>query len=226
MNTQVWAVISGAATSAQAKQALKTMNEKCASAYGIALCAPPFVKADPEVMRATLFNLGIKENAGIFSHTQSWAVIAEAMQGNGDQAHAYYRAFMPSAYNTRAEIREIEPYVHCQTTYAQFSANHGKSRVPWLSGTASWAYYTATHWILGVRPEVSGLRIAPCIPQAWKGFTMKRNFRGMQLHIEVKNPRGKCHGIKSLSVDDQPIAGEVIPISALRDGARIVAVLG
>jgi len=226
MNTQVWAVISGAATPTQAKQALLTMKKTCASPYGIALCAPPFVKADPEVMKATLFNLGIKENAGIFSHTQSWAVIAEAMQGNGDQAYAYYRAFMPSAYNTRAEIREIEPYVHCQTTYAQFSANHGKSRVPWLSGTASWAYYTATHWILGVRPELDGLRIAPCIPKGWKGFTMTRNFRGLKLEIEVRNPRRKCRGLRSLTVDGLPVAGEVIPVSALFDGSRIVAILG
>ena len=226
MNTQVWAVISGAATPAQAKQALLTMNRTCASEYGIALCAPPFVKADPEVMRATLFNLGIKENAGIFSHTQSWAVIAETIQGNGDQAFAYYKAFMPSTYNSRAEVREIEPYVHCQTTYAQWNPNHGKSRVPWLSGTASWAYYTATHWILGVRPEFDGLRIAPCIPRDWKGFTMQRTFRGMKLHIEVKNPRRKNHGLKSLTVDGQPVAGELIPVSALHDGARIVATLG
>ena len=48
-------------------------------------------------MKATLFNAGIKENAGIFSHTQNWDVIAEILQGNGDQAWEYYRAFMPAA---------------------------------------------------------------------------------------------------------------------------------
>jgi len=226
MNTQVWAVISGAATPAQAKQALASMKQKCATPYGIVLGAPPFIKADPHIMKATLFNAGIKENAGIFSHTQSWAVMAEAMQGNGDQAHAYYRAFMPSAYNDRAEIRQIEPYVHCQTTYSKFNVNEGASRVPWLSGTASWAYYTATHWILGVRPELDGLRIAPCIPKSWPGFTMTRTFRGLKLTIEVQNPRRKSRGLKSLTVDGEPVTGEVIPVAQLRDGAKIVAVLG
>ena len=226
MNTQVWAVMSGAATPAQAKQALLTMKAKLATPYGVMLCAPPFIKADPEIMKATLFNAGIKENAGIFSHTQSWGVIAECLQGNGDQAWEYYRAFMPATYNDRAELREVEPYVHCQTTYSRYNANEGVSRVPWLSGTASWAYYSATHWVLGVRPEIEGLRIAPCIPKSWPGFTMQRRFRGKSLSIEVKNPSGVCGGVKSLTIDGQPITGNLIPVDRLKDGAKIVATLG
>ncbi len=226
MNTQVWAVMSGAATPEQARQCLATIKRRCATPYGIVLGAPPFIKADPEIMRSTLFNAGIKENAGIFSHTQSWAVIAEVMQGNGDQAYAYYRAFMPSAYNDRAEVREVEPYVHCQTTYSKFNINEGSSRVPWLSGTASWAYYTATHWILGIRPEIEGLRIAPCLPKDWPGFTLTRKFRGLTIHVEVRKPRRKVRGLKSLTVDGQPVAGDIVPVADLRDGSRIVAVLG
>jgi hypothetical protein len=226
MNTQVWAVMSGAATPVQATRCLQTMKDQLATPYGVMLCAPPFIKADPEIMKATLFNAGIKENAGIFSHTQSWGVIAEVMQGNGDQAYEYYRAFMPSTYNDRAELREVEPYVHCQTTYSRYNANEGASRVPWLSGTASWAYYSATHWVLGIRPEVEGLRIAPCIPKAWPGFTMRRKFRDLKLTITVQNPSGVSRGLASLTVDGAQITGEVIPVSALRDGAQIVAVLG
>jgi cellobiose phosphorylase len=190
------------------------------------LCAPPFIKADPEIMKATLFNAGIKENAGIFSHTQSWGVIAECLQGDGDQAHAYYRAFIPSAYNDRAEIRQVEPYVHCQTTYSRYNVNEGAARTPWLSGTASWAYYAATHWLLGVRPEVEGLRIDPCIPKAWPGFTMRRQFRGRTVHIEIKNPAGVNRGVKSLTVDGRPIEGNLVPIERLKDRTRIVATLG
>lgn len=226
MNTQVWAVISGAAQPQQVTRALDTVKERLATPYGAMLCAPPFIKADREVMRATLFNSGIKENAGIFSHTQSWGVIAECMRGNGDQAYAYYRAFLPSAYNDRAELRQVEPYVHCQTTYSKFNRNEGVSRVPWLSGTASWAYYSATHWVLGIRPEYEGLRLAPCIPRNWPGFTMSRRFRGKTLQIEVQNPRGVNQGVTELTVDGQHITGSVVPASLLREGSRIVAVLG
>jgi cellobiose phosphorylase len=226
MNTQVWAVMSGAATPDQASQALKTMKERCASPFGVALCDPPFIKANPEIMKATLFNAGIKENAGIFSHTQSWAVIAEIMQGNGDQAYDYYRAFMPSAYNERAEVRQVEPYVHCQTTYSKYNVNEGASRVPWLSGTASWAYYSATHWVLGIRPEIEGLRIAPCIPKSWPSFRMTRTFRGKKVKIEVQNPNGVNRGIKTLTIDGVAVEGEIVPTEKIRHNSKIVAVLG
>ena len=190
------------------------------------LSAPPFKKTPSTVMGGVIFNNGIKENAGIFNHTQSWAVMAEALLGNGDQAYEYYRAFMPAAYNDRAEIREIEPYVHCQTTYATCNRNAGKSRVPWLTGTASWSYYSAVQCILGVRPEIDGLRIDPCIPKTWPGFTMRRDFRGVNVKIEVKNPQGVSRGVQSLTVDRKTVPGNLVPLERLREGARIVAVLG
>ena len=225
MNTQVWAVLSGAATPDQAATAMQTMRERLATPYGLMLCAPPFIKANPDIMKATLFNAGIKENAGIFNHTQGWGVMAECLLGNGDQAWDYLRAFLPAAYNDRAELRQVEPYVHCQTTYSRFNINEGAGRVPWLSGTASWAYYSATQWLLGVRPEIDGLRIDPCIPRTWPGFTMQRVFRGKTLTIKVSNPHAHSRGIKSLKLNGKSLPGNLVPLSELRDAALIEAVL-
>jgi cellobiose phosphorylase len=117
LNTQAWAVLSGAASADQAARALGTVRERLASEWGVAMCAPPFEKTPVTVMRAVLFNPGNKENGGIFSHTQSWAVLAEVLGGDGDTAWRYYRSFLPSAQNDRADIREVEPYVHCQSTH-------------------------------------------------------------------------------------------------------------
>jgi N,N'-diacetylchitobiose phosphorylase len=221
INTQAWAVISGAATPEQARLALAAMKEHLATPYGLMLSAPPFQKTPKQVMGGVIYNLGIKENAGIFNHPQGWAVMAECLLGNGDQAYEYYRAYMPSAYNDRAEVREIEPYVHSQTTYATCNPNAGKSRVPWLTGTVSWSYFAALQYILGVRPEIDGLRIDPCIPKSWPGFEMTRVFRGMKLHIRVDNAAGKNRGVKRLLIDGQAVDGNLAPLAALRDGARI-----
>jgi cellobiose phosphorylase len=226
INTQVWAVMSGAAPVDQGRKAMDALKEQLATPYGIMLSAPPFTHTPPTVMGGVIYNHGIKENAGIFCHTQSWAVIAEAMLGNGDQAYEYYRAFMPSAYNERAELREIEPYVHCQTTYATCNRNAGKSRVAWLSGTASWSQHTALQWILGVRPEIDGLRIDPCIPKAWPGFSMTRVFRGLRVRIEVQNPSGVCKGVKSLTVGGKTIEGNLVPLALLKDNVKVLVTLG
>jgi cellobiose phosphorylase len=90
----------------------------------------------------------------------------------------------------------------------------------------SWSYHTAVQWILGVRPEIDGLRIDPCIPKKWPGFTMHRIFRGKTLKIEVKNPTGVSKGIKTLTVDRKIIEGNLVPLEKLKDGSKIIAVLG
>jgi N,N'-diacetylchitobiose phosphorylase len=159
LNTQIWSVISGAATPEQAQLCMETVRERLATPYGLMLSAPPFVKMPIDVMRAVVFNPGIKENAGIFNHTNGWGVMAECLLGNGDHAYEYYRSSMPAAYNTRAEIRQSEPYVHGQTTYSTFSPRPGNTRTSWLTGAAAWSYFSATQYILGIRPEADGLRM-------------------------------------------------------------------
>jgi N,N'-diacetylchitobiose phosphorylase len=225
LNTQVWAVISGVATDAQASQALASMKKALATPYGLMLSAPPFEKTPRHIMGGVVYNKGIKENAGIFNHPQAWAVMAECLRGNGDQAYEYYRAYMPAAYNQRAELREIEPYVHSQTTYASCSPHAGKSRVPWLTGTVSWSLFVALTSILGIVPEPDGLRIDPCIPRKWPGFEIERVFRGHRLHIAVRNPSQLSRGVRRLRVGGKTIEGNVVPVSALQDGLAIEVVL-
>ena len=92
INTQVWAVMSGAATPEQGRRAMDALKEHLATPYGIMLSAPPFTNTPPTVMGGVIYNHGIKENAGIFCHTQSWAVIAECLLGRGDQGLRGYAA--------------------------------------------------------------------------------------------------------------------------------------
>jgi cellobiose phosphorylase len=166
-------------------------------------------------MRAALFNAGLKENASIFTHTQGWAVMAETLLGHGDLAYQYFRAYLPAAYNTCAEVREIEPYVYCQFTHSRYSPRFGASRVPWLSGSAAWSFFAATQYILGLQPQYDGIRIDPCIPSAWKEFKMTRIFRGRKLSVEVKNPSGAQKGVTKLVLNGKLMEGNLIPAEEL-----------
>ncbi len=226
LNTQTWAVISGAASTEQATRCMETVHEQLATPYGLMLSAPPFVKASIDVMRAVVFNPGVKENAGIFNHTQGWAVIAECLLGHGDRAYEYYRASMPAAYNDRAEIRQIEPYVQGQTTYSTFSPRPGNTRTPWLTGAAAWAYFSATQYILGLRHEIDGLRIDPCIPSTWGGFTATRRFRGKTIEIEVRNPEHVCRGVEIISLNGDTLPDNLVPADRLEDHNQVEVTLG
>ena len=227
LNTQSWAVLSGAASPEQAKGCMDSCKEHLGTDYGLMLCAPPFKTVPCQEIRAVLFNPGTKENSGIFCHPQGWAVIAETKLGRGDRAYEFYRAYMPSAYNDRAEIREIEPYVHCQSTHGKFSRKHGASRLPWLSGTATWSYVAGTQYILGIRPEWDGLLIDPVIPAKWDGFTVKRLYRGATYQITVSNPKHVERGVVSMTVDGKAVtSGTPLPLAAAGSTVEVVVTMG
>ena len=226
LNPQSWAILSGHAAGSRAEEIMDEVNKQLASEYGIMLCAPAYENIRVAEIRSVLFNKGVKENAGVFCHTQGWAVMAETMLGRGDLAFKYFRASMPAAYNTKAEIRGIEPYVYCQHTHSRFSSRYGASRIPWLSGSASWSYYAATQYILGIRPDYKGLRIDPCIPSSWRQFTVVRRFRNKTLNIKVLNPAGAQKGIRKIILNGQEIEGNLIPANKMRKTNDVLVEMG
>ena len=224
LEPQPWAVIADFGTREQQITALDSMHEMLATEHGIMLCAPPF--RHDATCEAVVYNAGEKENCGIFQHPQAWVVIAETLLGRGDRAYEYYRAYMPSASNECAEVRESEPYVWCQSTHGKYSRLFGKARLPWLSGTASWSYYAATHYILGVQPDYDGLVINPCIPAQWDGFEVTRVFRGATYQISVRNPGHVCKGVASLEANGCKIEGNVIPLASAGSTVRVDVLMG
>jgi N,N'-diacetylchitobiose phosphorylase len=226
LSPQSWAVMSGHADMKRAELIMKKANTYLNSDYGLAICDPPFEKADLKVIKAPLFNKGMKENGAIFCHIQGWAIIAETMLGHGNLAYQYFRAYMPAAFNNRAEIREIEPYVYCQSTHSKYSPRYGASRLPWLSGTASWSYFTAIQYILGVRPEYNGLLIDPCVPSEWKQFSVSRRFRKKEINISFENKNGVQKGVKKIIVNGTAIQGNLIPFDVLKDANEVLVEMG
>ena len=132
---------------------------------------------------------------------------------------------MPSAYNTKAEIRQTEPYVYAQFTNSIYSPRYGASRLPWLSGTASWAYYTAAQYILGIQPDYNGLRIDPCIPSDWKRLRITRIFRNKNFNIIIKNENNGQKGVKKIIINGVEIEGNFIPIEIMKQDNEVVAVM-
>lgn len=227
LNAQTWSVISGAANAEQARKSMESVKKHLATEHGLLLCDPPHQNPDPHIQLPLLvYPVGHKENAGIFCHSNSWAIIAECMLGNGDRAHEYYRSYLPARYNDSAEIRQVEPYVYCQFTHGKTSPRFGQSRNPWLTGTASWTYIAVTQYILGLRPAREGLRIDPCIPKAWKGFEVRRQFRGKDLTIRVENPKGRSRGVARLELNGQVVDGNVVPFELLKATNDILVSLG
>ncbi|MFQ3579441.1 MAG: hypothetical protein SNJ71_04780, partial [Bacteroidales bacterium] len=226
LNPQTWAVYSGYATGERAEQVLNMVEKHLATEYGIMLVDPPYIKADLSAIKAPLFNPGMKENGAIFQHPQGWAVIAETLRGNGDNAYKYFRAYMPAAYNTKAEIREIEPYVYAQSTNSKYNPREGSSRLSWLTGAATWSYYAVTQYIMGIQPDYFGLKIDPCVPKSWTNFSVTRIFRGKTLDISFSNPQKISKGVKSITINGNAVKSNIIPMDMMQDYNTVEVIMG
>lgn len=201
LESNAWAVLSGATDREKGIRAMDSVEAYLYTPYGLMLNAPAYTKPDDEIGFVTRVYPGIKENGAVFSHPNPWAWAAECVLGRGDKAMKYYDALCPYYQNDKIELREAEPYSYCQFIMGRDHTAHGRARHPFMTGSGGWAYFSATRYMLGIRPQFDHLNIDPCIPADWKGFTADRVWRGARFHIVVENPQGVMKGVKELYLD-------------------------
>ena len=192
------------------QKALDSVNKYLDCEHGIVLNHPAFTRYLVEYGEISSYPAGYKENAGIFCHNNPWIIIGETVLGRGDYAWDYYRKICPSYTEERSALHKVEPYVYSQMIAGKDAARPGEGKNSWLTGTAAWNYYAITQYILGIKPAYEGLEINPCIPSAWKEYQVKRRFRGATYDITVLNPHGVCKGIRSIELDGEKIAGNIV----------------
>lgn len=222
LNPQSWSVISGLATKEQAEKALESVYRELNTKYGARVMAPSYKDHAFDGALALLFNGSTKENGGIFSQPQGWIILAEALMGHGNRAFEYFMESSPAAQNDNADVRILEPYVHGQFTESVESPFEGRSHVHWLTGTASTVMVGCVEGILGLRPDLDGIKLEPAIPSDWKTFTMDKVFRGKKLHITVKNPSGAEGGYKACYLNGDKLDSNYIFAAALKDENEII----
>ena len=193
-------------------KALDSVKERMECEHGIVLNNPAYTTYHVEMGEISSYPEGYKENAGIFCHNNPWVIIGETVDGRGDDAWNHYKKILPSYVEEKYQtLHKVEPYVNCQMVAGKDSARPGEGKNSWLTGTASWMWYTISEYILGIKPSYDGLLIDPCVPSTAKTYEVNRKFRGGEFHITVNNPEGNQKGVKSITVDGNTINGNIIP---------------
>ncbi len=205
---QSWAVLSGAADPARAKQAMASVETHLlrpdpGSASGIALLfTPPFDRTplDPGYIKG--YPPGLRENGGQYSHAAMWAVMALARLGLGDKAAGLFALLNPINHSrTAAEAAryKAEPYVISADVYS--TAPHaGRAGWSWYTGSAGWMYRAGIEGILGLSREGDVLHLNPCIPADWPEVSATVRHDGTTVHIIVDNAAASGHGIARVEV--------------------------
>ena len=184
--------------------ALDSVDKYLNTKYGLVLQNPAFTKYYIEYGEISTYPKGYKENAGIFCHNNAWIICAEAVMGRGEKAYEYYSKIAPAFCEEFSDIHRTEPYVYSQMVAGKDANRFGESKNSWLTGTAAWNFVAATQFILGIAPDFDGLKINPCIPKEWDGFTATRKLGNAVYNIKVENNSHVSCGVKEILVDGKP----------------------
>jgi cellobiose phosphorylase len=204
LNPQTWAVIGEVADPDRAHQVMDMVERHLHKKAGPLLLTPAYAHVDKYVGYLTRYAAGMRENGGVYTHAATWAIIAAAMLGRGEQAFAFYSRINPIIRGRQPDEYVAEPYVTSGNIEGPESPFFGKGGWTWYSGSAAWLWKAGLEWILGIRPTFLGLIVDPCIPSSWEKFDVTRVFRGATYSVHVHNPNGISSGVARVLVDGSP----------------------
>ena len=226
---QSWSVISRAGDAERSQVAMKSLNQHLVHEDGrlIMLLTPPFNRGshDPGYIQGYL--PGVRENGAQYTHAALWAVLATALQGDGDRAMHLYRMINPVTHALTPEDvnrYKVEPYVVAADVYTT-EGHVGRGGWTWYTGSASWLYRVGLEAILGFTKRAETLEMNPCIPSEWKEFSVEYRHGSSLYRIAVRNPSGAQTGIESVTLDGNPVNG-AIPLASDGKTHEVIVTMG
>lgn len=178
--------------------------------FDVGLHDPGYIAAYPP---------GVRENGGQYNHAAAWLGLAMAEIGDGESAYDILKMISP-LHRVRtpedAALYRLEPYA-VAGDICTAGEHRGRGGWSWYTGAAAWTWRLATEGILGLRMVDGRLRIQPCLPEDWPGFSARlvRSGGVMDLTVEVSEDISQT----VVELDGQKIEGCEIDLPA--DGASV-----
>ena len=211
--SQSWSVISEAGEKEKQNLAMDSLERHLVDKENgiIKLLDPHFEKGkfQPGYIKAYL--PGVRENGGQYTHGAIWAIVAEAILGNGDKAVEWYRMITPIEHaRTKEAVNKykVEPYVIPADIYGAKNLA-GCGGWTWYTGSSSWYYIAGIQYILGLKIEKNIMSIQPCIPKNWEEYEMKFKYGESIYNIKVENKNGKNTGVNKVIVNGEEVENKI-----------------
>ncbi|MGI8843338.1 MAG: GH36-type glycosyl hydrolase domain-containing protein, partial [Gemmatimonadaceae bacterium] len=219
---QSWSVISGAGDPGRQAQAMESLERHLVrnDARLLMLLTPPFDKTphDPGYIKGYL--PGVRENGAQYTHAALWAVLATALQGDGDRAFELYQMINPLTHASTeadAKLYTVEPYVVAADVYTA-EGHLGRGGWTWYTGSASWMYRVGLEAILGFTKRGDTLIIDPCVPSGWPGYEIAYRHGKTTYAIKVEDPAGVMREGASVMLDGRLLDPPAVVL--VDDGVR------
>jgi cyclic beta-1,2-glucan synthetase len=171
---------------------------------------------------------GVRENGGQYTHAATWAVIALARLGLGDEAMELFHMINPINHMRTPEGTERyrgEPYVVAADVYAH-PMHVGRGGWTWYTGSAGWMYRAAVQSLLGLRRNGATISVTPVIPAVWPHYSIDLTLGRTRYRFAVSNPDFGCEGVRSAELDGVAVDAAAIPLVDDGEQHEVTIVVG
>lgn len=193
INPQGWALLSGAADEEKRGKLIQSVEEHLETPYGVEKLAPSYTTMREDVGRVTQKHPGTAENGAVYNHAAAFYIYGLYAVGEQDNAYRLLRKMLPGPSEEdiirRGQMPVFIPNYY-RGAYRQFPHTAGRSSHLFNTGTVPWVYRCLIDGLFGVQGHPAGLQIKPQLPSEWQEVQVKRDFRGAELHIEMKREAG------------------------------------
>jgi len=189
LNSQGWALLSGAADEAKKQKLLQAVIDQLESPYGVEMLGPAYTAMREDVGRVTQKHPGSAENGSVYNHAAIFYIYALYHAGESENAFRLLRKMIPGPdMNDVIQRGQLPVFIpnYYRGAYRQFPRTAGRSSHLFNTGTVSWVYRSIIDGLFGIKGTKEGIRINPQLPSSWNEASVTRTFRGAELHIEMK----------------------------------------
>ena len=195
------------------KKAIAACKKYLLDDWGMEILYPPYTSYHLELGEISSYPPGVKENGAVFNHNNPWMVLAMAEEDDAEGAFDLYRRNAPAYIEEHSDVHRTEPYVYSQMIAGRASPSYGQAKNSWLTGSATWSFVALSEGICGVKPELDGLRIRPCLSKNFTHIEITRVFRGKTFVIRIDN----SHKDKYFKVGGKEQETDVIRLQDVAD---------
>jgi len=152
-------------------------------------------KNDKNVGYISSYPIGLRENAGQYTHSAVWLAAAFIKAGYPSKGYELLKMINPLYKYENKETAEkymTEPYFLAGDVYSRKNLE-GRGGWTVYTGSAGWYYKTVTELIFGLTITENCLFIKPSFPDSWDSAELKLKYN--EASIEIRYERSDCDAL-------------------------------
>lgn len=220
LNAQSWAILGDMASPARAAEIGRLLDTVYASPHGPVTIDRPFTRIDRRIGKITVKPAGHSENGSVYCHAAMFKAMADTLAGRGDACHDTLTLLWAGCGRIDPWVSEQSPTFIPNFYIGPAAGNQvGRSSHYWSTGSAAWFMRIVLEHVCGLRAELDGVLVDPCLPSAWPSASCRRRLRGATYELHI---RKTDTAVPVLRADGVPLPwSKPIPYAAAGANVRL-----